>query len=112
MATLTGLVAVSAYTRHYDAGGVGLDYAYWRGPGVRSLTRAPIRRITTQTSDQRIQFVAASPDDPGKEIEGVFIGDHTAIAVGADLRIHPCRTAFRGRPRVTKPNQDAFSLLR
>lgn len=116
VATLAGLVAVSAYTRHYDAGGVGLDYAYWTGLGVRSLTRAPIRRITTQTSDPRIQFVAANPDDPEEEIQGVFIGDYTAVAVGTDLRIHPCWTDFRGRPGVTKPNQDAYtqsiSLLR
>ncbi|HST67627.1 MAG TPA: sialidase family protein [Mycobacteriales bacterium] len=109
VATIAGLVAVSSYTRHYDPRGVGLDYAYWKGFGVGSLTRAPIRRITTQTSDPRIQFVAASPDDPEEEIQGVFIGDYTAMAVGADLRLHPCWTDFRGRPGVTKPNQDAYT---
>jgi len=116
VATVAGLVAVSSYTRHYDPNGVGLDYAYWKGLGVRSLTGAPIRRISTQTSDPRIQFVAASLEDPEEEIQGVFIGDYSAIAVGADLRIHPCWTDFRGRPGVTTPNQDAYtqsiSLLR
>jgi hypothetical protein len=116
VATVAGLVAVSSYTRHYDAQGVGLDYAYWKGFGVGSLSRAPIRRITTQTSDPRIQFVAASLEDPTVEVQGVFIGDYSAMAVGADLRIHPCWTDFRGRPGLTKPNQDAytqsFSLLR
>jgi len=116
VATVAGLVAVSSYTRHYDPNGVGLDYAYWKGLGVRSLTGAPIRRISTQTSDPRIQFVAASLEDPEEEIQGVFIGDYSAIAVGADLRIHPCWTDFRGRPGVTAPNQDAYtqsiSLLR
>jgi hypothetical protein len=116
VATIAGLVAVSSYTRHYDPSGVGLDYAYWKGFGVGSLRTAPVRRITTQTSDPRIQFVAASLEDPDEEVQGVFIGDYSAIAVGADLRIHPCWTDFRGRPGTTKPNQDAYtqsiSLLR
>jgi hypothetical protein len=109
VATVAGLVAVSSYTRHYDAGGVGLDYAYWKGLGVGSLGRAPIRRITTQTSDPRIQFVAPSLQNPDEAIQGVFIGDYSAMAVGADLRIHPCWTDFRGRPGVTTPNQDAYT---
>lgn len=107
VATVAGLVAVSAYTRHWDAAGVGLDYAYWSGLGVSRL--GSVRRITTQTSDPRVQFVAASPDNPDEAIQGVFIGDYTAISVGADLRIHPCWTDFRGRPGVTTPNQDAYT---
>jgi hypothetical protein len=45
----------------------------------------------------------------GKELQGVFIGDYTAIAMGSDLVVHPCWTDFRGRPRVTAPNQDAYT---
>ena len=109
VATLAGLVAVSAYTRHYDAHGVGLDYAYWKGIGVTGLRSAGIRRITTQTSDPRIQFAAASLENPDETLQGVFIGDYSAIAVGTDLRLHPCWTDFRGRPGLTKPNQDAYT---
>ena len=109
VATRAGLVAVSTYTRHYDPSGVGLDYAYWRGIGVTGLRSSAIRRITTQTSDPRIQFAAASLEDPNETLQGVFIGDYSAIAVGADLRLHPCWTDFRGRPGVTKPNQDAYT---
>jgi hypothetical protein len=39
----------------------------------------------------------------------VFIGDYTAVSIGADLRIHPSWTDFRGRPGVTSPNQDAYT---
>jgi hypothetical protein len=109
VATIAGLVAVSAYTRHYDAGGVGLDYAYWKGIGVSGLRSSAIRRITTRTSDPRIQFAAPSLEDPDETLQGVFIGDYTAMAVGADLRLHPCWTDFRGRPGVTTPNQDAYT---
>ena len=109
VATLAGLVAVSTYTRHYDPHGVGLDYAYWKGLGVTGLRSSAIRRITTQTSDPRIQFAAPSLENPDETLQGVFIGDYSAIAVGADLRLHPCWTDFRGRPGVTAPNQDAYT---
>jgi hypothetical protein len=109
VATLAGLVAVSSYTRHYDPRGVGLDYAYWKGIGVTGLRSSAIRRITTQTSDPRIQFAAPSLENPDETLQGVFIGDYSAIAVGADLRLHPCWTDFRGRPGLTKPNQDAYT---
>jgi hypothetical protein len=109
VATLAGLVAVSSYTRHYDPRGVGLDYAYWKGIGVTGLRSSAIRRITTQTSDPRIQFAAPSLEDPDETLQGVFIGDYSAMAVGTDLRLHPCWTDFRGRPGVTKPNQDAYT---
>jgi hypothetical protein len=116
VATLAGFVAVTAYTRHYDPDGINLDYAYWRSFGPSGLSSARIRRITTQSSDPRIQFVAPSLEDPNEEVQGVFIGDYTAVSIGADLRIHPCWTDFRGRPGVTAPNQDAYtqsiSLLR
>src|SRR4030095_4804967 len=75
VATLAGLVAVSAYTRHYDPSGVGLDYAYWKGIGVTGLRSSGIRRITTQTADPRIQFAAPSLENPDETLQGVFIGD-------------------------------------
>ena len=106
---LGGLVAVSSYTRHYDASGVGLDYAYWKGIGISTLRSGAVRRITTQTSDPRIQFPAASLEDPTVTLQGTFIGDYSAIAVGTDLRIHPSWMDFRGRPGVTAPNQDAYT---
>jgi hypothetical protein len=109
VATIAGLVAVSSYTRHYDAGGVGLDYAYWKGFGISSLRSSAIRRVTTQTSDPRIQFAAPSLLNPDETLQGVFIGDYSAIAVGTDLRLHPSWTDFRGRPGTTKPNQDAYT---
>jgi hypothetical protein len=101
------VVAVTSYTRHYDPSGVKLDYAAWSSRGLpRSGTR--ISRVTTQSSDPRIQFVAAGLQS-GKDLQGVFIGDYTAVALGADLRLHPSWTDFRGRPGATKPNQDAYT---
>ena len=76
---------------------------------MTGLRSSAIRRITTQTSDPRIQFAAPSLEDPAETVQGVFIGDYSAIAVGADLRLHPCWTDFRGRPGVTAPNQDAYT---
>jgi hypothetical protein len=107
VATFGGVVAVSSYTRHYDPSGINLDYAYWKSFGPSGLGHARINRITTQSSDPRIQFLAIGPN--GEEIQGVFIGDYSAMAVGTDLRIHPCWTDFRGRPGVTAPNQDAYT---
>jgi hypothetical protein len=106
VAAFAGRVAVSYYTRKFDPNGVGLDYAYSVGWGT-GIGGAPIRRITTQTSDPRIQFVGF--DAEGNEIQGVFIGDYTDIDIGLDFRIHPCWTDFRGRPGVTAPNQDVYT---
>jgi hypothetical protein len=105
-AAFAGRVAVSYYTRKFDPGGVGLDYAYSVGWGT-GIGRAGLRRITTQTSDPRIQFVGF--DAEGNEIQGVFIGDYSDIDIGLDLKIHPCWTDFRGRPGVTAPNQDVYT---
>lgn len=106
-AATKGVLAVTSYTRHYDPRGVKLDYAYWAGR--RQLTkRSRIHCVTTQSSDPRIQFVAAGLET-GKELQGVFIGDYTAAALGSDLRLHSSWTDFRGRPGVTKPNQDAYT---
>lgn len=47
VATVAGVVAVSAYTRHWDAAGIGLDYAYWSGSGWTGWDRyggSPVRR--------------------------------------------------------------------
>jgi hypothetical protein len=107
VAALAGRVAVTYYTRHYDPAGIKLDYAYQTGFG-RFVGHDRIRRITTESSDPSIQFVAAGLVT-GKELQGVFIGDYTAVAVGADFRIHPCWTDFRGNPGVTKPNQDVVT---
>jgi hypothetical protein len=98
-----GVVAVTSYTRHYDPSGINLDYAYWTN--VRH--GSSIHRITTQSENPQVQFVSA--DEDGNIYQGVFIGDYSATALGSDLRLHPCWTDFRGRPGVTKPNQDAYS---
>ncbi len=99
-------VAVSYYTRGFNPTGISLDYAYSVGWG-RRIGGAPVRRITTQGQDPRVQFVAVAPD--GTEIQGVFIGDYTAITMSEDFVIHPCWTDFRGRPGTNTPNQDAYS---
>ncbi|HEX4704571.1 MAG TPA: sialidase family protein [Pseudonocardiaceae bacterium] len=104
VAALAGRVAVSFYTRHFDPSGIGLDFAYVAGQGSEAA-ESPIRRITTQTSNPQVQFVAIG-QVTGNVLQGVFIGDYTAIAIGADLRIHPVWTDFRGSPGTTLPNQD------
>ncbi len=113
VAAFADQVAVTYYTRAYDRHGIGLDYAFQSGRG-QQVAAGPVRRITTQTADPRIQFVALN--DEGEEVQGVFIGDYSAVALGSDLRLHPCWTDFRGRPGVTDPNQDvvsqSISLLR
>jgi hypothetical protein len=106
VAAVAGRVAVSYYTRKYDPNGIGLDYAYSVGWGD-GINGSPVRRITTQTADPQIQFVAVAPD--GSEIQGVFIGDYSQAAMGWDFVLHPCWTDFRGKPGVTKPNQDVYT---
>ncbi|MFI5693066.1 sialidase family protein [Kribbella sp. NPDC051586] len=102
-----GKVAVTSYTRHYDPNGINLDYVYWAASGTQSLKRAGTQRITTASQNPQVQFLAVDPD--GTEVQGVFIGDYSAVAIGNDLRIHPCWTDFRGRPGVNTPNQDAYT---
>jgi hypothetical protein len=103
VAALAGRVAVTYYTRAYDPDGIGLDYAY----GAPAHPGA-VRRITTQTANPQVQFVAVGQES-GQLLQGVFIGDYTAVAVGADFRFHPCWTDFRGNPGVTLPNQDVVT---
>jgi hypothetical protein len=106
IATFAGVTAVTSYTRHYDANGINLDYAYWRSIG-KHFSSGPIHRITTASSNPQIQFVAL--DAEGNEAQGVFIGDYTAAAMGYDFKLHPCWTDFRGKPGVTAPNQDSYT---
>jgi hypothetical protein len=105
-----GKVAVTFYTRAYDSKGIGLDYAYVSAPewNLNALTHAKVQRITTQTSNPQIQFVSIGLET-GNVLQGVFIGDYTAAAMGFDGVLHPCWTDFRGRPGVTSPNQDAYT---
>jgi hypothetical protein len=104
VAARAGRVAVSFYTRADDPHGVGLDYAFVSGSG-NDVARGPIRRITTQTSDPRVEFPAIGADS-GQVLQGTFIGDYSAIDIGSDLRVHPSWTDFRGSPATTLPNQD------
>jgi hypothetical protein len=108
VAAFDGHVAVTSYTRHYDPNGIGLDYAYWAGGSGQGLRNAPIRRITTATQDPQVQFLSIGFES-GEVLQGVFIGDYSAVAVGSDLRIHPCWTDFRGSPGTNTPNQDAYT---
>ncbi len=101
-------VAVSFYTRAYDPNGIGLDFAYVRVDEGRHIGSAPVRRITTQTSNPQTQFVGIGART-GAVLQGVFIGDYTAAAMGRDGVFHPSWTDFRGRPGVTSPNQDAYT---
>jgi hypothetical protein len=102
-----GVVAVTSYTRHFDPTGVDLDYAAWTARG-RLGHRARLHRVTTQSSDPRIQF-AGEGLQSGQDLQGLFIGDYSGVALGSDLRLHPSWTDFRGLPGVTKPNQDAYT---
>lgn len=105
-----GKVAVTFYTRAYDPKGIGLDYAYVAAPewNLNALSHARLHRISTQTSNPQVQFVAVGLVS-GSELQGVFIGDYTAAAMGLDGVLHPCWTDFRGKPGVTSPNQDAYT---
>jgi hypothetical protein len=107
VAALAGQVAVSFYTRAFDPNGIGLDFAYVAGQGSEAAA-TPIRRITTQTSNPQVQFPLIGQVS-GQLLQGGFIGDYTAIAVGLDLRVHPVWTDFRGNPGTTQPNQDVVT---
>jgi hypothetical protein len=75
---------------------------------LESLSHRRLHRVTTQTSNPQIQFVALGAVT-GNVLQGVFIGDYTAVALGSDGVLHPCWTDFRGKPGVTAPNQDAYT---
>jgi hypothetical protein len=110
VAAFGGQVAVSFYTRAYDPKGIGLDVAYvsaFEGD-FRDLGKTRLHRVTTETENPQIQFVSTGAVT-GNVLQGVFIGDYTAVALGADGVLHPCWTDFRGNPGLTAPNQDAYS---
>jgi hypothetical protein len=110
VAAYGGNVAVSFYTRVYDQHGIGLDMAYVSAEAedFAKLGSRRVHRITSQTSNPQIQFVATGLVT-GNVLQGVFIGDYTAVALGSDGVMHPCWTDFRGSPGVTAPNQDAYT---
>ena len=81
---------MSFYTRAFEAEDLG------------RLGHGRVHRVTSQTSNPQIQFVAAGLVT-GNELQGVFIGDYTAVALGSDGVLHPCWTDFRGKPGVTDP---------
>ena len=102
-----GHVAVSFYTRAYDSSGIGLDVAYAQDDDGW-LGSARVKRITTQTANPQTQFVGIGVVTK-TVLQGVFIGDYTAAAMGRDGVFHPSWTDFRGHPGVTSPNQDAYT---
>ena len=107
IAALGGRVVVSSYTRHYDPTGFLLDFAMWKGQGDR-VGNAHIERITTASEDPNVQFVGIGLIT-GDTLQGEFIGDYTAIAIGTDFKVHPAWTDFRGNPGVNTPNQDLYT---
>jgi hypothetical protein len=107
IAAVAGRVVVSYYTRHYDPNGIGLDYAMSSGWG-RSVGAATVHRITTETENPNVQFVGIGLVS-GETLQGEFIGDYTTVAMGADLKAHPCWTDFRGNPALNTPNQDVYT---
>src|SRR6266403_1132972 len=110
IAAYGGQVAVRFYTRAFDRNGSGLDMAYVSGEAedLGRLGHGRVHRVTSQTSIPQVQFVAIGAVT-GDVLQGVFIGDYTAVALGSDGVLHPCWTDFRGKPGVTAPNQDAYT---
>ncbi len=107
VAAYGGHVAVSYYTRHYDPAGIGLDFAMVSG-SKGSIGHARQQRLTRQTENPQVQFVTIGLVS-GLTLQGAFIGDYTAVAMGSDLKAHPVWTDFRGDPRVNDPNQDVVT---
>lgn len=105
VAAYAGHVVVTFYTRHWDPNGINLDYA-WASPHGH----ANVQRITTQSENPQVQFVGVGAVT-GNILQGEFIGDYSAVALGSDLKFHPCWTDFRGNPSIANdtPNQDAYT---
>ena len=110
VAAYSGRVAVSTYTRSFDANGVGLDVVLYPATGVGNLKKASATRVTTATSNPQVQFVGVGAVS-GQTLQGVFIGDYTSVAMGSDLVAHPVWTDFRGNPTLSgsTPNQDVYA---
>jgi hypothetical protein len=107
IAAVGGRVALTSYTRHYDPTGINLDFAMWTGWGS-GVGSAPIQRVTTASENPNVQFVGVGLLS-GQTLQGEFIGDYTAVAMGLDFKVHPCWTDFRGNPALNTPNQDAVT---
>lgn len=90
------------YTRSYDPSGIDLDYAYTTVD--RTGQHSPQHRITTASENPDVQFVGVGAVS-GQTLQGEFIGDYSAVALGADGVLHPVWTDFRGRPGVDTPHQ-------
>jgi len=113
-------VIVTYYTRHFDPTGINLDYAYSSVNGhhddatvVKNMAQATVHRITEQSENPNVQFLGIGLVS-GKVLQGEFIGDYTAVAMGSDGVAHPCWTDFRGNPGLASspanlPNQDAYT---
>lgn len=108
IAAYNSRIVVTFYTRAYDPNGINLDYAYADATGLGNVKHVDVVRITTQSENPQVQFVGIGAVT-GQELQGVFIGDYSAVAMGSDLKFHPCWTDFRGNPGVTLPNQDAYT---
>ena len=104
VAASQGHIAVTYYTRSYDPNGIGLDYAYVAGTQGQ-IGSAGQQRVTTVTEDPRVQFVGIGAVS-GAVLQGVFIGDYSAVAMGSDLVMHPVWTDFRGSVGTNTHNQD------
>ena len=76
--------------------------------GLGNEKKNNVTRITTQSANPQVQFVSVGAVS-GQILQGVFIGDYTAVALGSDLKFHPAWTDFRGKPGATLPNQDAYT---
>jgi hypothetical protein len=102
IAAVARRVAVTSYTRKYDPSGINLDYTMWTGWGS---ALGPIHRVTTVSENPNVQFVGIGLES-GQVLQGEFIGDYTAVAMGLDFKVHPSWTDFRGNPALNTPNQD------
>lgn len=111
VAAFAGHVLVTFYTRAYDATGINLDYAFVPvlAIGPHRLLGLHLARITRQSENPQVQFVAQDLVDTTSYLQGTFIGDYTAVAAGSDGIFHPCWTDFRGNPGLTLPNQDTYT---
>jgi hypothetical protein len=108
IAAFNGRNVVTFYTRAYDPNGINLDYAYASAVGVGNIKKDNVTRITTESQNPQVQFVSVGAVS-GQVLQGVFIGDYSAVALGSDLKFHPSWTDFRGAPGVNTPNQDAYT---
>lgn len=107
IAAVGGRVAVTSYTRKWDPTGIDLDYAMWTGWGS-GIGSAHTQRVTTASENPNVQFVGIGVES-GEVLQGEFIGDYSAVAMGANFKVHPCWTDFRGSPALNTPNQDVYT---